>query len=288
MNIEPLPRPTTCAKTANVIANPAFRTGCLSRSGVSDDMLVLSRVMAAPLHPAEAPLAQLPADHPAQSYAALPARELVRLIQSASSQRTEAVTQDIFTALYYRYYGYLFTVVSNSLGFIHDRDGIREIVDDAFAGFFRASPKFNLALAPDDAGCDQLVRSYLGKLAKWKASDARSFQKSFGADVLEIKVLEEHMNQGAQSGVSPWADDAEEKPADPRAERVSNWLSSLREVQRDVLRTYFLDDHPGRKSGKLPGGVAQSLAEKHNTTTSNIRHIKLKLQEQMRENFKNF
>lgn len=240
-----------------------------------------------PAPPAEAPLPQLPAAHPAQAYAALPIQELITAVQRARADRTAAGTQAVFAALYHKYYPYLFTVVSNSLGFIYDRDGIQEIVDDALAAFFRANGQFRFESAADEAGCDRQVRSYLGRLARWKASRARSFQKSFGADAIDLDKLDERLHDGARFG-APAPDEAAAEPADdPRAARMSQWLESLREVERDVLRTYFLDDHAGRKSSRLPGGVAQRLADKHGVTPSNIRHLKLKLQRKLREHFRN-
>ena len=229
---------------------------------------------------------QLPADHPAQRFAALPARELVALAQGASGDRTGARSQAIFTALYYRYYPYLSRVVSNALGFIYDRDAIQEIVNDALAAFFRASGKFQLGLAGDEAGCERLVRSYLARLARWKASHARSFQKSFGADVLDLEELDARLNQLARFGAPAAAEAAGDPAGDPRAERVARWLDALRAVERDVVQTYFFDDHAGRKSTRLPDGVARRLAEKHGVTTSNIRHLKRKLQQQLRANFR--
>lgn len=242
--------------------------------------------MAHPEPPTEVPLPQLPAAHPAQAYAALPIQELLAAVQRAGSDRTAAGSQAVFAALYYRYYAYLFTVVSNSLGFICDRDGIQEIVDDALAAFFRASDKFRFATAPDEANYDRQVRSYLGQLARWKAGRARSFQKSFGADAIDLDELDARLNDCARFG-QPGAEDAAAAPADdPRIEHMTSWLESLREIERDVLRTYFLDDHAGRKSSRLPGGVALRLAQKHGVTPSNIRHLKLKLARQMREHFR--
>ncbi len=245
----------------------------------------LFELMAAPEPPNAAPLPQLPADHPAQVYAALPTRELVNLVQRASGDRTAIASQAVFQAFYYKYFNYLAAVVSNSLGFLHDRDGIQEIVHDALVAFFQASSKFDLGFAPDDVGCDRLVRSYLGRLAKWKANHARSFQKSFGAHVLDLEELDACMNESIHAGAPVSALRDEQRADDPRIERVRRWFETLRDVEQDILRTYFLDDHSGQKSSRLPGGVARRLAEKHRVTTSNIRHLKLKLRRQLHDNF---
>lgn len=234
--------------------------------------------MAAPA--AEAPLASLPADHPAQAYAALPARELIRAVQLAGQNQAHPESQVIFAAFYYRYYPYLMTVVSNQLGFLTDRSGIPEIIHDAFRAFFEKCARFDRLLAPDDAACDMNIRSYLARLARWKASDARSFQKSFGADAVAPADFETLLNQ---SSPLPVRDATEADP--PQASLVSVWIDSLPPMHADVLRTYFLDDHAGQKSDRLPEGIARALAEKYQTTTSNIRHIKLKLLREMRERF---
>lgn len=239
--------------------------------------------MSAPLTVA-APLPQLPADHPAQTLAALPASDLIARVQAAGRESlTHPQSQVVFAALYYRYAPYLRRVVRHALGFVHDRDAVQEIVDDALAAFFRASGKFQLARARDDTGCDHLVRAYLAQLARWKTSRASSFQRSFGTDVLDLEELDRRLSALAHPGR---ADDDADPIDDPRAARVTHWFESLREVERDVVRTYFYDDHAGRKSDRLPDGVAQALAAKHGVTPSNIRHLKRKLQRQLRADFR--
>ncbi len=232
-------------------------------------------------------LSQLPEDHPAQAYGALPARELLALVQLAGSQRDDREAQTIFTAFYYRYFSYLYTVISNSLGVVHDRDAQQEIIDDALAAFFRASHKLTLP-AVSDEDCDRIIRAYLGNLANWKASDARSFQKTFGRIVIDADELDARINRDALVGHDAHSFVAlkHDAPEAAHIQAVGQWLATLREVERDVLRTYFIDDHAGRKSNRLPDGVAALLAKKHQTTTSNIRHLKSKLETQFREKFR--
>ena len=235
----------------------------------------------------EPALSQLSEDHPAQAYGALPARELLNFVQIASSQTDDREAQTIYTAFYYRYFPYLYTVVSNSLGIVYDRDAQQEIIDDSLAAFFRASHKLTLPAAESDDGCDRIIRAYLGNLANWKASDARSFQKTFGQVVIDADELDARINRDALAGHdshSP-AKVEHDAPEKPHIQAVDQWMATLREVERDVLRTYFIDDHAGRKSRRLPDGVATLLATKHKTTTSNIRHLKSKLETQIQEKF---
>lgn len=230
--------------------------------------------------PAEPVLPQLPEDHPSQSYAAQPAKELLNLVQIAGTQLDDPLAQTIYTAFYYRYYAYLYTVVSNSLGFVYDRDAQQEIIDDALAAFFRASHKLVLPEGVSDESCDQIIRAYLGKLAKWKASDARSFQAAFGRVVIDADELETRLNAEARVACAAHHESAERIAAvdDPRVNAVREWMESLREIERDVVCTYFIDTHAGQKSSRLPDGVADLLAKKHHTTKSNIRHLKAKME----------
>jgi hypothetical protein len=84
----------------------------------------------------------------------------------------------------------------------------------------------------------------------------------------------------------PDSKDAVDVPDDSRVKAVREWMDSLRDIERDVLRTYFIDTHAGQKSSRLPDGVADRLARKYATTTSNIRHLKTKLEKQVREKFR--
>jgi hypothetical protein len=237
---------------------------------------------------AEPVLPQLSEDHPAQAYAAQPAKELLNLVQIAGTQLDDPLAQTIYTAFYHRYFPYLHTVVSNSLGFVYDRDAQQEIIDDALAAFFRASHKLVLPDNVSDESCDRIIRAYLGQLAKWKASDARSFQTAFGRVVIDAEALETKLNAAARIAVAPRPDskDAVDVPDDSRVKAVREWMDSLRDIERDVLRTYFIDTHAGQKSSRLPDGVADRLARKYATTTSNIRHLKTKLEKQVREKFR--
>lgn len=232
------------------------------------------------------PSTQLPDDHPAQALGVLSSTRLLELVQQARDRRDHPQTQVIFTAFYYRYYGYLFTVVSNAFRCVRDPSAISETVDDTFAAFFRASAKCDVSSAQDEDGADRIIRSYLGKLANWKASDARSFQHSFGADALDLDAIDAILSKQAEFGARESMRTELPPPNEGLVDEVGAWIASLRPVQQDVLRTYFLDDHLGRKSGRLPDGIAQSLATKHNVTTSAIRYIKINLQREMRERFK--
>lgn len=234
---------------------------------------------------AELPLASLSRDHPAQIFAALPARDLVKLVQRTDENPHAPATQAILTAFYYRYGPYLVTVVAHKLGPLCDRSGLQEVVHDAFLEFFQKSRRFDADLAPDDAACDQNLRAYLAQLANWKASDARAFQQSLGAHAVDGETLDGYANASLRAGAPDSV--RTEPPAEytERVRQVAEWIGSLREIEAEVLRTYFLDDHLGQKSDRLPEGIAQQLAAKFGVTTSNIRHIKLKLLRQLRERF---
>ncbi len=234
---------------------------------------------------AEPPLKSLPRDHPAQRLAALSARELVKLVQRADENPQAPETQLVLTAFYHRYGPYLVTVVAHKLGPLDDRSGLQEVVHDVFLEFFQKSRRFDLNLTPDDASCDRNLRGYLARLANWKASDARAFQQSLGAHAVEAHILDGHMNRPLQAGApDSMRTEAPAMGAD-KIHRVAEWIGSLSDMEADVLRTYFLDDHPGQKSDRLPEGIAEQLAAKYDVTTSNIRHIKMKLLRQLREQF---
>jgi hypothetical protein len=233
------------------------------------------------------PLPDLPANHCAQAYGGLPARQLLEAVQMAAADIDDPETQVIFTAFYHRYRRYLCTIVKNALGRVYDGDAQNEIVDDALAAFFRASNKLKLPAAKDDATCDLIVRSYLGRLAKWKAGAARSFQQSFGRDVIDEEALAVRLQKIADTGYNGTAiiSETDDRPV---LSAVELWMSSLSDLESDVIRTYFLDDYPGQKSDRLPDGVALLLAKKYHTTTSNLRHIKSKLETSFREKFREY
>jgi hypothetical protein len=234
------------------------------------------------------PFTHLDDDHPAQELGRLTPSKLLAKIQEAQHHRDHPRTQVVFMAFYHRYYAYLVKVVSNALVVvqINDRDCIQEIVDDALAAFFRASVKCRVPATADEDVADRIIRSYIGRLAKWKAFDALSFQLAFGKGNLDLEEIDEYVAKQAECGVRDWAKKESEAPDERVVTAIAAWMATLKSVQQDVLRTYFLDDHLGRKSGRLPGGIAQLLAKKHNVTTSAIRYMKINLKQEMRNRFK--
>jgi hypothetical protein len=233
------------------------------------------------------PVPDLPANHRAQSYGRLPARQLLEAVQVAATDTNDSEAQIIYTAFFYRYRRYLCKVVKNSLGFVHDANAQDEIVDDALAVFFRQSNKLQLPAAKDDPTCDRIVRAYLGRLAKWKASNARSFQESFGRDIIDEDAIAKRLKKIADAGYAGTAilSEANDKPI---LSAVEAWMEGLTELEKDLIRAHFLDDYSGQKSDRLPDGVALRLAKKYNTTTSNLRHIKSKLETSFREKFREY
>lgn len=232
------------------------------------------------------PFPNLYEDHPAQELGRLSPTKLLQCVQEASAMRDHPSTQVVFTAFYHRYHRYLAKVVRNAFAAaeIHDDDCINEIVDDALAAFFRASRRCDVTAARDEDTADRIIRAYIGRLAKWKALNARSFQEAFGKSNLDLEEIDDHVAKQDECGARDWMK-AEVLPEDPRVEAIVAWMATLTPFQLDVLRTYYLDVLPGRKSGRLPDGVSLSLANKHNVTTSAVRHAKRTLGQEIRTRF---
>jgi hypothetical protein len=232
------------------------------------------------------PFPHLYEDHPAQELGRLSPTQLLRRVQDASGMRDHPSTQVVFTAFYHRYHRYLAKVVRNAFAAaeIHDGDCVNEIVDDALAGFFQASRKCDVSAATDEDAADRIIRSYIGRLAKWKALNARSFQEAFGKGNLDLEEIDQHVAKQDECGARDWMK-LEALPEHPRVEEIAKWMATLTPFQLDVLRTYHLDVLPGRKSGRLPDGVSLSLANKHNVTTSAVRHAKRTLGQEIRTRF---
>lgn len=235
----------------------------------------------------DSPLASLSRDHPAQVFAALSARELVKLVQGANQNPHAPEAQLVLTAFYHRYGPNLVAVVGRVLGPLCDRSSLQEVVHDTFLHFFQRSAEFDPERAPDDDACDHNLRAYLAQLATWKARDSAAFHRSLGADAVDGATLDHHANRTLLAGAPDAVRTDPLASSTERISRVAEWLASLDDMEAEVLRTYYLDDHLGQKSDRLPVGVAQKIAAQYGVTTSAIRHVKLKLVRQFREKFRN-
>lgn len=228
---------------------------------------------------ATAPLAGLPPNHPAQVVGGLPVRDFIPLLQSASDHPAEPAAQMIFTAFYHRYGPWLLRVAFSRFGLGRDPSAAQEVVNDTLLAFFQQSRRFDLSRTPDNDLAERNLRAYLIQLARWQANQTRPFHASVGAHAADEKVIDFHPAPPIADGEAP----PEDRSAATQRQRVEDWIHSLSNRDADVLRTYYLDDHAGRESDRLPSGTAEALAAKYGVTPSNLRHLKAKLLRQLRE-----
>lgn len=237
-------------------------------------------------------MAELPLATPPDSTVTTPtdgtrvsARDLVRLVQTATGDPGSRESQVVFEAFYERYSRYVATVVTRYLGHLVDRTGVAEVVHDVFLAFFQDSQRFDVERTADDDTCDRNLRTYLALLAKWKATDARAFQQSFGANAADSQTVEMHLQSRDAGGVPDSSKRDVSMPPSEELLRIVEWLESLPERDQDVLRAYYCDDHAGQKSDRLPEEVTRRLAEKYNITPANLRKIKAKWLAEARAKF---
>lgn len=211
-------------------------------------------------------------------FAALSAPALLQFLQTVSISRDHPQAQAVFGAFYARYARYVTYMVAKRSFPAPSPADTEEIVADTFLRFFDSCVRFDPGDC-DSGACDLKLKAYLGTAASRLSLDR--FRASRNR-IIEIPTDVPGLSNFAE----PSADERDtDTPPPPSHAVIAAWMDTLRPLERDVLRTYFLDDHLGQKSSRLPDGVAEALATRYGTTPENLRQIKRKLLRQLRTLF---
>lgn len=196
-------------------------------------------------------------------------RELVRLVPWAAIHPGERDAQRIVVAFFERYRHAVTRILSHKFGSLADVAVVHTAVHDAFLRFFEPRGGFDPGRTSSDEECDANVIRYLVRGAGWKLTDRHRALAADPVELVDPVGLAHHSGEAATDELSP--------ARATRRRAIADWVSSLPSRESDILRAYYLDDHPSRKGDRLPPPVVQALSRKYGIGAPALRQIKAKL-----------
>ena len=161
---------------------------------------------------------------------------------------------------------------------------VADMVEDTFAEVYDKANQFRV---PKDATGNvdlqrKYVRGWMGKIAEFKlrgylrGHDRESTEGAAGWEILE----KEHPIQNAEVESENSGD---KNDVDGDLKLVHDALEQLNERQQLVIRTTYQFYRIGEKFQRLPNKDAHALAKQLNTTPENVRKIRQRAMEKIRE-----
>jgi RNA polymerase sigma factor (sigma-70 family) len=171
--------------------------------------------------------------------------------------------------LYQRHAGYLYTVLSRKAHRLLSACGWspEDLLHETFARAFERAPSFHEApgLGPDQER--RRTRAWLGRIAEHLLADSlRSLREI--ATSSDVEEIPDPGPPSSGSAGTRWVQEA---------------LDLLTERERDVLRVSAMYLRVGESHQRLPNQVAQELAARWGTTNDNVRAIRHRALNRVRE-----
>jgi len=192
--------------------------------------------------------------------------KLLENIAFAHGDHADTVAREAFGEFYQRHAPWLYGRLrrTNAFGLLRSMDAFQDVVQETFYRAYKGANTFDPKLVTDPDRLEALVRGWLGGIANRVIADMlRRSQHDF----VELVRLEPRQ--------SAWRKAAGETvPDSPVVKALQEELQKLSPLQRDILATAELYYQPDTNYQRLPNGVSKRLAEKHRTSSDNIRQVR--------------
>ncbi len=192
--------------------------------------------------------------------------ELLKSIAFAHGDHADSVAREAFGEFYQRHAAWLYGRLgrTNAFGLLRSMDAIQDVVQETFYRAYKGAHTFNPRLATDPSRLEALVRGWLGGIANRVIAE---MLRRAEPSVLESVPAERRQTAWGDAG-------GESAPDSPVVKALQEELQKLSPLQRDILATAELYYQPDTAYQRLPNGVVKKLAEKHGTSSDNIRQVR--------------
>lgn len=182
-----------------------------------------------------------------------------------------------FCEFYSRHSSYMYVVCCDVAEGLHGEAWIQDVFEQTFERAYEIAGSFKLSKPVPQDQETRLVRGWLGKIANFQL---RALLRNHESEQTYGEEKWEEID--CTTGGEPADEDA---PCVPHERKlIDEALETLTERAQLVIRTTFQYHRIGKKHQRLPNKVAQDLAEKLGTTPENLR----KIRERALENIKDY
>jgi RNA polymerase sigma factor (sigma-70 family) len=201
--------------------------------------------------------------------------ELLADIASARGDTADLAAREAFGEFYQRHAGWLYQRLfrTSSFGLLKPMDAVHDVVQETFYRAFKGAKTFDPNFVTDPRRSEALVRGWLGGIANRVIADMLRHPQP---DTVEPTRLEPRQ--------TAWADATDEAtPDSPVVTALQHELKRLSPLQQDIIAAAEFYYQPDATYQRLPNGVTKRLAEKHGTSSDNIRQVRRRTMASLRK-----
>ena len=200
--------------------------------------------------------------------------QLLADIASAHGDHADTVARAAFGEFYQRHATWLYNRLcrTSAFGLLRPKDAVHDVVQETFYRAFKGAKTFDPNFSSDPGRLEALVRGWLGGIANRVIAD---MLRNSEPDATEPSRLEPRQ--------TAWADVDESIPDSPVVRALQHELKRLSPLQQDIIAAAEFYYQPDTTYQRLPNGVAKMLAEKHHTSSDNIRQVRRRTMAQLRK-----
>ena len=200
---------------------------------------------------------------------------LLKNIASAKGSHADPIAREAFGEFYRRHADWLCRRLSRTHAFrlLNSRDAVQDVVQDTFCRAYKGAHTFNPKLVTDPRRIEALVRGWLGGIANRVIADM--LQRSEPVAMEPI---------GLEPRQAVWGEATDEPAVElPIVRALQEELQKLSPLQQDILAATELYYQPDTTYQRLPNGVTRKLADKHGTSSDNIRQVRRRTMARLRQ-----
>ena len=205
--------------------------------------------------------------------------ELVRRMAEQSSDFPLA--REAWGHLYIRHHRFLMRLSMANHGYLLAREGVKDLVQEAFMKAFDRADTFNHAEVCDRPSQEKKLRAWLARIVANLVHDRYRGQPeaNFTDELDDSSVVAE----------APEAQDTP-SPDSLRLELLKTGFGSLSDIEQTVLRGTMFWWRPDQQHQRMPHAALSQLCEQTGKSAANIRQIRLraikKLQQYVNDRFR--
>jgi RNA polymerase sigma factor (sigma-70 family) len=203
------------------------------------------------------------------------------LIRRMADQKADfAAAKDAWGRFYVRHHPFLLRVCTSDHGYLLGRDGVKDIVQDAFLRAFDGAATFDHREACETVVQERKLRGWLSRIAENLVRDRfRGQPEVCIVDESEIDRLDCALGGNPVEGQDPESE---------RLKLLKSGFALLSDLEQTVLRVTMFWWQPDQQHQRMPNAAMLQLSQQVGKSPQNIRQIRLramrKLQRHVNEN----
>jgi RNA polymerase sigma factor (sigma-70 family) len=207
------------------------------------------------------------------------------LIRRMADQKVDfEAARNAWGYFYVRHHASLLLVCTYDYGCVIGRDGVGDLVQNAFLKAFDGATTFDHAVA-----CEAVVQKR--KVRKWLARIAENLVRDRYRGQPDVRLLDDDEDLETLGGPTDESASQTQVPVSKRLKLLKSGFALLSDVEQTVLRATMFWWQAGQEHQRMPHAAMEELSKQIGKSPANIRQLRLrsieKLEKYVNENLRN-